>query len=119
MTTLGADLVAMVCAHCDHPTTLSLLSTCRALRPDDGTFRLIAEVQWGREFWGEALGRPTHRTFVSMRDELAQIERMRRFLASKGEPMWTIDKFRVLWACEAMLCENIKDDPQRCRSLIC
>ena len=100
------DLLASVCARAeDQPTAERLLGTCRTLHAaaaDDAFFRLVAELQWGRRFWRDALRRPTLRsTFRSMREELRRIHRFQVMLRRHGLKPWREPDFRRWWGAEA------------------
>ena len=103
---LPSDVLAHVLAHCDFGATRRCLAACRALRRvggDDGFFRLLADLQWGRAFWREALSRRTPKRYRSMRDELARIDAFQRMLRSYGLDEWHASDFRSFWAYEAGL----------------
>ena len=101
---LPTDALAHVCAHCDFEATERCMRTCRALRKvatDDGFFRLVADIQWGGQFWREALARPTPKRFQGMRIELARIDAFQCMLRSYGLDEWTASHFRSFWKYEA------------------
>ena len=103
---LPSDVLAHVLAHCDFGATRRCLAACRALRrvaDDDGFFRLLADLQWGPDFWREALTRRTPKRFRGMRAELARIDAFQRMLRSYGLDEWNAADFRSFWAYEAGL----------------
>lgn len=106
MDALGADAVACVCAVVDFASALHLLATCRRLYGmgrDDTFFRLVAELQWGRQFWRDALTRPTRRVFRSMREELIAICRFQRCVRRHEFKPWGEREFRCFWISEALM----------------
>ena len=99
-------IVAVTCAVAhDFRSTLGLLQTNRYfvthMLRDDTFFMLLAKLQWGSQFWYDAMHRQTSRTFKSMRYELWCIDRFQHRLCQHGFPLWKEADFRRMWEFEA------------------
>ena len=96
---LPLELIACIGAAAEYPTIVSLSGVCRETHVP-ALWDLVARLQWGVEFWDRALSRPTLRTFVSMRDELAQIHRLQERSRAHNIPVWNRRDYYTFWEYE-------------------
>jgi len=98
----SGDLLAVVCSHLDFKDMLNLLFTSQSLYANniDGFFKLVAVLQWGVNFWADALSRNTSKTYSGMKNELFQISRLNARFDSSNLPRWGQSDYRVFWAVE-------------------
>lgn len=107
---LPSDIIENIHLHMCFLTLCAFSQTCRNFRLDDVHFLHWGEHVYGKQFWKEALTRPTNRVFISIRVELIQLYKFEKMLKENGEIPWTLDQYRVLWEIEKKRALNCSID---------
>lgn len=87
----------MVCARLEFDDMQCLGGTCRALCHTERRYRSVALLQWGHDFWRDALRRPTRRSFVSWQEELRALHLINRHCDHWSMPRWDEGTIRAFW----------------------